>query len=1205
MAATKRSDPAALQMVNAVNKLRIVMQNFQKGLNRAFRDTNDLLKGSDLFRKSNATSILHFFKNAIPLLTKIKNAIRFVAKAFKGGGSAPGIGGPPPLVKPPPDVPPLTSDMLEALMFSMRDAAINVLRLEEPLRDLQKRKLEINPQHLKLFEGDFQSLLKEAGQILKKIIATKKGTGSIANDFELTEQNLTQTLMDFKEIVRSGHFTVTDFKNTKDQIADIVYRLGLAQHRMEVTERSIDKAAKGYDKVTGAVGTQIKDLLKIHGREFMLGNIEGVQSFIKHVVGLNDLIIDLRKTAQFDLPPEKWRKNIIDTAQVYNTMAKPIYALPTDIAEIFVAVAKTGIKSDAVVKSLGKTIFEMSKATHVSTDTIAALGHTMTTTWRMSADEAEQFLSNMVKTSRTVNIPLDDLIERTKSLGNQFLLSFKKGDVEGKDRVRFLNDLSNAVGSLNQVGEDSTKVLSSMVTALQNTPEAAKLLAPFKVNVYAVQEALTRGNMAGAFRLLLKDMSLLKSASDNGSDALRQFAELAQIPFETLQSTIANSGNVLKTFEHANTGVLKDFASSAEYLRNLAAEESAKLGSSFENWFKRFWTNVEQSSNGAVGRLINVFYKFKDALIPAYFALKLFGLSYEPLVKIGGLILKFFGVGTATAIASTGAATATAGTAAATGITAVGTAAGTAATGVSALGATILTTTGYLLAIAAAIAAVYLVWKNWGKIVTWFQETFPNISKTVGKVVDFIKVSFSDAWSAIKTGLSNVWTAIQPLVTDVGKLFSALFEEFWCIAQKIFTTIDTIAGKVWDRLSPIINFVSRGLAFIWDILKLLTKGTGWVLKKALGLTDSAVQSLTKSLQKVTDRHQQSMNMMKKGQKQGTSAVQKTTSNVNTLNNAMKKGQAQGASAVKNTTTTVQVLGQKVDSFTNKAENMKDALTDAFDPDSRAFATYLNKAENDFGSFFKRIGAKAKAFGYKVLGHFAPDVEAAIASAAKTYNVAPNLIRSVIMQESGGNPLAKSGVGARGLMQLMPGTAKDLGLNTLEDIYDVNKNVAAGTKYLGTLLQMYGGDVNKALAAYNWGMGNVNRYLKGSLTALPAETKDYLEKVNTYLAEFQQNYPTKTDLKNLMAIAPLMDQQKTITPEPATKAAQPLPPMLAMPTKALPQIDVVAAVNESTKATKELIEVVKANVQKDKKPPILPPRTKQEDQLMALIGQYQT
>ena len=120
-----------------------------------------------------------------------------------------------------------------------------------------------------------------------------------------------------------------------------------------------------------------------------------------------------------------------------------------------------------------------------------------------------------------------------------------------------------------------------------------------------------------------------------------------------------------------------------------------------------------------------------------------------------------------------------------------------------------------------------------------------------------------------------------------------------------------------------------------------------------------------------------------------------------------------------------------------------------------------------------------------------NLEKIIEKAARIYDVDPDLIRSVIKAESNFDPQATSSKGAMGLMQLMPETAKDLGV---KNAYDAQQNVLGGTSYLKSLLDRYDGKVDLALAAYNWGMGNLER----SPHHLPDETINYVSRVNSYL-----------------------------------------------------------------------------------------------------------
>lgn len=126
-------------------------------------------------------------------------------------------------------------------------------------------------------------------------------------------------------------------------------------------------------------------------------------------------------------------------------------------------------------------------------------------------------------------------------------------------------------------------------------------------------------------------------------------------------------------------------------------------------------------------------------------------------------------------------------------------------------------------------------------------------------------------------------------------------------------------------------------------------------------------------------------------------------------------------------------------------------------------------------------------------HIHGSLESIIKGASKDYGVDENLIKAVIKAESNFNKDAVSKAGAKGLMQLMPATARSLGVS---DPFDPAQNVRGGTRFLRDLLKKYDGNIDQVLAAYNWGPGNVDK----KLGRLPSETRTYISRVKSYYSE---------------------------------------------------------------------------------------------------------
>lgn len=123
----------------------------------------------------------------------------------------------------------------------------------------------------------------------------------------------------------------------------------------------------------------------------------------------------------------------------------------------------------------------------------------------------------------------------------------------------------------------------------------------------------------------------------------------------------------------------------------------------------------------------------------------------------------------------------------------------------------------------------------------------------------------------------------------------------------------------------------------------------------------------------------------------------------------------------------------------------------------------------------------------------------IMQAARTHGVDPALIKAVIKQESGGRNGLVSSAGAGGLMQLMPATARSLGC---QNVMDPQQNIMAGTKYLAQQLKRYNGNVRLALAAYNAGPGNVNKY--GGVPPF-RETQNYVARITQNYSQMTGQY----------------------------------------------------------------------------------------------------
>ncbi|MCW6075778.1 lytic transglycosylase domain-containing protein [Clostridium sporogenes] len=122
------------------------------------------------------------------------------------------------------------------------------------------------------------------------------------------------------------------------------------------------------------------------------------------------------------------------------------------------------------------------------------------------------------------------------------------------------------------------------------------------------------------------------------------------------------------------------------------------------------------------------------------------------------------------------------------------------------------------------------------------------------------------------------------------------------------------------------------------------------------------------------------------------------------------------------------------------------------------------------------------------------IDSAVEKASRKYGIDKDLLMSVIKQESDFNPNCVSNAGAQGLMQLMPGTASELGVT---NPFDIEQNIDGGAKYLKKMLDMHGNVKELALAAYNAGPGTLQwRGVKNisDINKLPSETRNYVKNI---------------------------------------------------------------------------------------------------------------
>ena len=395
---------------------------------------------------------------------------------------------------------------------------------------------------------------------------------------------------------------------------------------------------------------------------------------------------------------------------------------------------------------------------------------------------------------------------------------------------------------------------------------------------------------------------------------------------------------------------------------------------------------------------------------------------------------------------------------------------------------------GRIVALTAALAALtedYVTWKEGGK-----------------SLID---------WSRWQPGIEYAMKGIKGLGGDFGNLFDKVAELGGAIVDAgaaflDFLNIDTshFSGKwLFDQIIESIRNTIKYVGALVDVMKKLVQGDfsgAWDSMKdaakiiadspvAKGLTKVAVGLTDKAVNAAREYLPEWMGGKPSQPEPDTEPEQHAQSVKNPQLDTLNKTQADSRQDAAKSRQERNAASSMANTWLGRISSGIQLLHDALAPPQiegnvGEQAPYLMR-EQPQGTAPVKVPQPSKE-GAALLGWMRP----AMANLERLYNLPAGLLRSVAITESGGDQFATSKAGAQGMFQLMPGTAKDLGLKG-NDVFDPMKSADAAARYLSQLLRRSGGDLSKALASYNWGMGNVEKYGMG---LLPKETREYVPKV---------------------------------------------------------------------------------------------------------------
>jgi len=375
----------------------------------------------------------------------------------------------------------------------------------------------------------------------------------------------------------------------------------------------------------------------------------------------------------------------------------------------------------------------------------------------------------------------------------------------------------------------------------------------------------------------------------------------------------------------------------------------------------------------------------------------------------------------------------------------------------------------------------YKTWKEGGKSLINWAEWEPGIT------------------SALK-GIDQLLQSVKGLAKEVGALFG-IDPKTWTAKWELDSLTHQFSelAKMLDTIAKLLNAIKDGR---WSDAANLTKG---LLKQGSdqpdampGVTKSAMETRSWLLDKYNSAND-ALNNIYFGINNSLNGSYLDANH--SLNKVLPKWaggstdepeqHAQSTRKIKNADLPGTVAGQFNETVERiKGQKFADNFTDALLRLVNLAAVQTNTSLTSSTIPEGVTAPKPTTAGAALLGWLQPT----FSKLEALYKLPEGLLKSVAITESAGDPNAVSGAGAQGLFQIMPRTGKDLGLRG-NDAFDPVKSAQAAAKYLAQLMKQNGGDLDKTLASYNWGIGNVQKY---GMALAPKETRQYVPKVKSNL-----------------------------------------------------------------------------------------------------------